>query len=51
MHEKQLPAYCKYLKLGQYSEVLHIVNTFVYPTHCFRYTKIVYDKERIGYHI
>ena len=46
-----MPAYCKYWKLGQYSEVLHIGNIFVDPTHCFTYTKIVYNKEKIAYHV
>ena len=30
----------------------YLVNTFVDPTHfCFRYTKIIYNKEEIVYHI
>ena len=30
----------------------YLVNTFVDPTHCcFRYTKIMYNKEEIAYHI
>ena len=30
----------------------YVVNTFVYPTHCcFRYTNIIYNKEKITYHI
>ena len=29
----------------------YLVNTFVDPTHsCFRYTKIIYNKEKIIYH-
>ena len=42
----------KYWKSGQYSDVLYIGNTFVDPTHCdFRYTKIIYNKEKIAYHV
>ena len=30
----------------------YIGNTFVDPTHCrFRYTKILYKKEKIAYHV
>ena len=30
----------------------YIGNTFIDPTHCrFRYTKIVYNKEQITYHV
>ena len=30
----------------------YLVNTFVDPTHsCFRYTRIIYNKEKIVYHI
>ena len=29
----------------------YLVNTFADPTHgCFRYTKIIYNKEKIVYH-
>ena len=26
-------------------------NTLVDPTHCFRYTEIVHNKEKIAYHV
>ena len=30
----------------------YLVNTFVNPTHsCFRYTKIMYNKQKIAYHL
>ena len=38
-------------KLGAVTKY-YVANTFVDPTHCcFRYTKIIYNKEKIAYHI
>ena len=41
-----------YLQVTKSVMKYYLFNAFVDPTHCyFRYTKIVYNKEKIVYHI